>query len=139
MFQNPTLLPQVSNRESFRQIVELADDDTGDLLTLTDGGGAALYDIELEITPGSPRGHFAASFPAPYYDDACDPSISASLADYISIVDTGTILIDIPKSVMEKLRPQTYDVFLTITDTANDDGRQLMIGRLPVFYGGRST
>jgi hypothetical protein len=33
----------------------------------------------------------------------------------------------------------TYDIYLTIEDTAGDDGRQLLIGRLPVFSGGRST
>jgi len=45
----------------------------------------------------------------------------------------------IPKSVMQTLRAQTYDVFLTIDPNNVDDGRQLLIGRLPVLFGGRNT
>jgi hypothetical protein len=40
---------------------------------------------------------------------------------------------------MQKLTHRTYDVFLTIDPINEDDGRQLLIGRLPVFYGGRNT
>jgi hypothetical protein len=48
--------------------------------------------------------------------------------------------IQIPKSVMKTLHGRnSYDVYLTIEDTAGDDGRQLLIGRLPVFNGGMNT
>lgn len=139
MYQNPTLFPAISNRQSWRQVVELADDDTGDLILLTDESGAALYAIALEITASNPTSHWQRSTYPSSYDGGCDPSISASLSDYISIVGTGTIQISIPKSVIATLSPQTYDVFMTITDTAEDDARQILIGRLPVLYGGRST
>ncbi len=35
MYENPVLFPQISNRESWNQIVQIADDDTGDLIALT--------------------------------------------------------------------------------------------------------
>jgi len=54
-------------------------------------------------------------------------------------VDVGTIQIMVPKSVMQTLQPRTYDVYLTIDPNGEDDGRQLLIGRLPVLYGGRNT
>jgi hypothetical protein len=57
----------------------------------------------------------------------------------LSIVDVGTIQIMVPKSVMQTLQPRTYDVYLTIDPNGEDDGRQLLIGRLPVLYGGRNT
>jgi hypothetical protein len=122
--------------------VQIADGDTGDLISLTDINNNALYAVALEISPARPRGHTGVNIggTSPYYDDDdCSPTISASLADYISIVDVGTIQIMIPKSVMQTLRARTYDVFLTIDPNGVDDGRQLLIGRLPVLYGGRNT
>lgn len=137
MFSNPTLFPQISNRESWIQIVQLADDDTGDLITLTDSNNNPLYGINLEI---SPAGDHGPSMGSPYYDDGCAPIISGSLANYVSIVDTGTIEIVVPKSVMQSLRgPRTYNVYVTIIPNGEDDGRQILIGRLPVVYGGRNT
>lgn len=140
MYQNPVLFSAISNRESWLQTVQIVDDDTGDVISLLDDDGNSLYDIALEIIPAASRGHGGAgNFPLPYYDDCCAASISASLADYIRIVDTGTIQIQIPKSVIRSLSARTYHVFLTIDPTDEDDGRQLLIGRLPVLFGGRNT
>lgn len=140
MYQNPTLFPEISNRESWWQIIQLADDATGDLITLTDTNGNALYAITLEIVPARPRSYIPGGLgPSPYYDCYCEPVISASLADNITIIDTGTIQIKLPKARVSTLRSQTYDVYLTIYDASSDDGRQILIGRLPVLYGGRNT
>lgn len=141
MYQNPTLFPAISNREAWQQIVKIADGDTGDLILLTDGLGAAAYAFALEIMEAEPRGGNLSGYgSSPWLSDVSSPpEISASLADYIAIVDTGTIHIQIPKSVINSLRPTTYDVFLTISPVGEDDGRQLLIGRLPVLYGGRNT
>jgi len=142
MYENPVLFPQITNRESWLQIVQIADDDTGDLIALTDINNNALYAITLEIQAArlhGDSGGFGGYGINPYYDTSGGPIISATLADYIAIVDTGTIQIMIPKSIMQKLRGRTYDVFLTIDPINEDDGRQLLIGRLPVFYGGRNT
>lgn len=121
------------------QIIEIVDADTGDAISLTDINNNPLYAIALEISPAQPRGHSGGFGTSPWYDDDCAPSLSASLADYISIVDVGTIQIMIPKSKMQTLRGRSYDVFLTIDPNGVDDGRQLLIGRLPVLYGGRNT
>lgn len=141
MYENPVLFPQTTNRESWRETVEIVDDDTDELIALTDGNGNPLYAITLEISAVEPEGNCGGYGlpPGPFYDFAGTPVISASLADFIAIVDTGTIQIAIPKSKMTALRPRTYDVFLTIDPNGADDGRQLLIGRLPVLYGGRNT
>lgn len=139
MYQNPTLFPAISNRESWLQTVVIADDDTGDLITLTDTNNNPLYGVNLEIIAAEPRQHFTGYGPTPYYDDLCEPVITGSLANYLSITGLGTIQIMVPKSVMQTLRAQTYDVYLTIVPNGEDDGRQLLIGRLPVLYGGRNT
>ena len=149
MYENPVIFPQITNRESWLQSVQVSDDDTGDLISLLDDNGNALYAIALEIRR-SHHGDSGYSGPSPYYDDAgCDAVIYANLAQgaapitagsYIAIVDTGVIDIQIPKSIMKTLHGRsTYDVYLTIEDTAGDDGRQLLIGRLPVFQGGSNT
>jgi hypothetical protein len=104
----------------------------------------------LEILRSHHDGGHGYSGPSPYYDNGgCDAVIHSTLAQgapaisagaYIAIVDVGVIDIQIPKSIMKTLHgAATYDVYLTIEDTAGDDGRQLLIGRLPVFSGGRST
>lgn len=140
MYHNPTLFPAISNRETWLQVVEIADDDTGDLISLTDEDDNPLYAFALEIIAANPRNHMGGYGPMPYYyDDCCSPIISGSLSNYITILDVGTIQIQIPKSVIQSLRGQTYDVFLTISVNGEDDSRQLFIGRLPVLYGGRNT
>jgi len=120
------------------------------LITLIDGNSNALFAVTLEIRPSRRRGGYNGPTASPYYDGCSgEPVIYAQLAQganaltggtYISIVDAGTIQIQVKKSVMQTLRGgETYDVFLTIADTANDDARQILIGRLPVFVGGRNT
>jgi len=140
---NPTLFPAISNRETWQQVILLSDGDTGDAIELTDaanGSGNPLYGVNLEIAPArEPRGGMGIGI-SPFYDDWDSPVITGSLSNYITIIGAGVIQIVIPKSIMQSLRAtQTYDVFLTLTTNGEDDGRQLLIGRLPVFYGGRST
>jgi hypothetical protein len=154
MYSNPTLFPQISNRESWIQTLQLFDDDTGDLITLTDPTGIyAAYSVVLEIMP--PRrhgygygggGYVYSSYQGNVYDRAViyerlgqgDAAIGSN--PVLSIVSNGTISIQVAKSYMERLRHhQTWDVFLTLNDDLNDDGRQILIGRLPVFGGGRNT
>lgn len=142
MYENPVLFPQISNRESWNPIVQIADDDTGDLITLTDSNNNSLYAITLEISAAGPN-HGCGGYgtnTTPYYGFDGEPVITATLSNYISIVDTGTIQISIPKSVITSLhRTRTYDVFLTIDPLNADDGRQLLIGKLPVMFGGVNT
>ena len=141
MYQNPVLFPQVSNRESWIQVVQIGDDDTGDPIALTDDDGNPLYAITCEIRAAGPRGGDCGGYGTQqaYYDFDGEPIIEATLANYITILDVGTFQIVIPKSVMQTLRSRTYDVFLTIDPVNEDDGRQLLIGRLPVLFGGMNT
>lgn len=141
MYQNPVLFPEISNRESWLQIIQISDDDTGDLIALTDQNNNPLYALTLEISAaGRHHGGGYGTGPTPYYDFDGEPVITGTLANYITIVATGTIQIFIPKSVMTSLRrTRTYDVFLTIDPNNADDGRQLLIGKLPVMFGGMNT
>jgi hypothetical protein len=139
------------------------------LVALTDSNGVPLCQIYLEISP--PRhhggGHGYGPYSSPYYGNEGEPLIFGSLADYISIIDVGTIQINIPYTVMQKMRgSMTYDVYLRLeslqsgidvngdfsSDFSGDfnvvqssvssnqpDARQLLIGKLPIAFGGRGV
>lgn len=141
MYQNPVLFPQITNRESWPWTLQVYDDDTGDLVSLVDGSGNPLYAITLQVMRGKWNcGPYGGFTPSPWYDEYDgSPIITATLADYIAIVDTGTISVQIPKKLMQTLRPQSYDVYMTLYDATSDDGRQLIVGRLPVVFGGQNT
>lgn len=142
MYQYPVLFPAISNRETWFQIVQICDDQTGDLIALTDSNNNPLYAIYCEISPPR-RGGYGAGCDGYYNSNGYysgvegEPIIFASLADYITIPDTGTIQIQIPYTVMQTLNGnRTFNVYLRIEDTANNDARQLLIGKLPVAFGG---
>lgn len=142
MYQTPTYFPAVSTRETWTQVIQLADGDTGDLIELKDDSGHPAYSFALEIIEAAPVANRTGYGSFPWgLDDCTTPIITASLDDgRIMIVDTGTISIVIPKTAMQSLLPRTYDVYLTITSVDDTkDGRQLLIGKLPVLYGGRNT
>jgi hypothetical protein len=139
MYEQPVLFPSISNRETWLQIVQICDDQTGDPIELTDSNGNPLYQIYCEISPprGGGGGGFGASYAYSWYDDCGEPLICASLANYITIPDVGTIQVQIPYTVMQCLRGhRTYSVYLRLEDVANADARQILIGRLPVAFGG---
>jgi hypothetical protein len=142
MYEYPIYFPAISNRETWLQIVQINDDQTGDLISLTDSNNNPLYQLYLEISP--PRHHggggnsYGQPYSSSYYGCEGEPIIFASLADYISIIDVGTIQIQIPYTVMQKMHGgRTYNVYLRLEDAANDDARQLLIGKLPIAFGGR--
>lgn len=138
MYDYPVLFPTISNRETWLQIIQICDDQTGDPITLTDGNGNPLYAIYCEISPPR-RGGGGPNYPynTAWYDDCGNPLILASLANYITIPDAGTIQIQIPYTIMQTLRSaKTYDVYLRIEDAVNVDARQILIGKLPVAFGG---
>lgn len=149
MYENPALFPAISNRESWIQTVQIFDDDTGDLIALADGSGNCLYTVSLEIRPPCRSGYYG--YPSsPYYDAGSSESIifttlsqgspALNPGGYLIVPDNGTVSINIPKSVIQTLSvSETYDVFLTISDDANDDARQILIGKLPVLFGGSAT
>jgi hypothetical protein len=142
MYNYPVLFPAISNRETWFQIIQIVDDQTGDPITLTDENNNPLYGIFLEISPPEgglgdvPFGYPSSN--AFYAGVGAESVIFASLENFITIPDVGTIQVQIPFSVMHKLRgTRTYNVYLRIVDFTNDDARQLLIGKLPVAFGGR--
>lgn len=153
MYQNPTLFPQVSNRESWRQVIQISDDDTGEPIQLLNtDDDTLLYTLTLEIQRASPAphdmGYWLGGTTPPFYDDCDSPVITQtvlagaanpSAVSPLSIVDIGTIQIFLPKATFQTLRGRSYDVYMTVYDADIDDGRQLFIGRIPVVYGGRAT
>lgn len=120
--------------------IQIADDQTGDLIALTDDASPPnpLYAIYLEISPPRGRGGYSGNFSSPHYDNGTgEPRIFATLSNYLSITDVGTIQVQIPYTIMQTLRrSETYDVFMRLEDVAGDDARQLLIGKLPVHFGG---
>lgn len=138
MYEQPVLFPAISNRESWVMSVQISDDQTGDPITLTDGSGNPLYAIYLEISPPRNRGGYSGNYSDPYYGNGSgEARILATLSNYLSIVDVGAIAVQIPYTVMQTLRiSETYDVYLRLEDVAGQDARQLLIGKLPVQFGG---
>jgi hypothetical protein len=116
---------------------------TGYVLSYAANTGALVVQIgasfEFEIRrlsnsgPAS-YGYGYSSYPSLGTYDEGSPEITASLADYISITDTGFILIMIPESKMKTLSPGTRRASLTMTDSVNT--RQLFIAQLPIVSGG---
>jgi hypothetical protein len=145
MYNYPVLFPVISNRETWFQIIQIVDDQTGDSIALTDSNNNPLYGIFLEISPPEDGHGGFGNFPVGYHGSnafstgfGSDPVIFASLENFITIPDVGTIQVQIPFSVMHKLRgTRTYNVYLRIVDFTNDDARQILIGKLPVAFGGR--
>lgn len=140
MYQNPTLFPAVSNRESFVQTVQIRDDETGDLISLTNADDDVIYQIFLEISPPRHSHNGGGGYSENYfggYDDWGGARILATLDDYLSVVDTGTINVMIPYTVMQKLcGNKTYDIYMRLENQADADARQLFVGKLPVLFGG---
>jgi hypothetical protein len=151
MYEYPVLFPASSNRETWIKTIQISDDETGDLISLTDNNNNPIYQIYLEISP--PRHHGwdgcgYGNYSSPYYGNEGEPLIFASLADYIAIVGVGTIQIQIPNTIMQKMHGnRTYDVYLRIEEIGfsggfspkffQSDARQLLIGKLPIVFGGR--
>lgn len=144
MYEQPVLFPAISNRETWLQIIQICDDQTGDPIALLDSSGAPLYQIFCEISPPREGGHGYGDGYGEfgwYGGGFGDGVICASLADYITIPDIGTIQIQIPYKIIETLRgsTRTYNVYLRLVDEPNGDARQLLIGKLPVLYAGRGS
>lgn len=77
---------------------------------------------------------------SPFYDfgggapNGPAPIISASLGNGLTIVDLGYLLINIPETKMRTLHHKTYLASLTMTDSVST--RQVLVGKLPILYGG---
>lgn len=132
------LFPPVSTRETFIQTVSLNDEDTGDVIALVDDDDDPVVTIKVELQLAGPR---PLGPRYPYYDDPLTtPELSASIGSGITIMDDNTFEIRFTKTQMASLMPGTYDLYCTIADADNPDNcRTLILGRVPVLYGGRNT
>lgn len=92
--------------------------------------------FEFEIR-SSPHHHGGSGY-TPWYDVSTvyhgGPLISAQLGNGISIIDQGFIQINIPASIMQKLRHKSFLASLNMTDSVNT--RQVFVGELPIQFGG---
>jgi hypothetical protein len=135
MYQNPTLFPQVTNRETWNPTIGIYDDDTGLAIDLTN------ITFQLEIRRIGPYRQFAGDGYAGYdqigsYSD-CGPILSATLGNGLTVIDTGIVQVFFTETQMRSLEPGTYAVSMTANDGTIT--RQIFVGRLPVFYGGVTT
>lgn len=104
-------LPATSNREDFEAIFQLVDEDTGDLIDLS----AAT--IEFDIS-----------------EPGCRPLITATTDNgKITLVETTTFRVAIPRAEMANLCAGQYDVGATVENAG--ETRSFLIGALPVLDG----
>lgn len=104
-------LPATSNREDFEAIFQLVDEDTGDLIDLS----AAT--IEFDIS-----------------EHGCRPLITATTANgKITLIETTTFRVAIPRAEMANLCAGQYDVGATVENSG--ETRSFLIGALPVLDG----
>lgn len=133
---NPVLFPQITNREGWSPIMSIADDDTGDLIDLTNYT-FALEIRRLNINNGSAgsRGYGDSWDVGEYLTDG--PIITASLGNGITVIDIGVIQVFLTSAQMRSLPgPATYSVAMTATSSDDPTNtRQIFLGRLPVLDG----
>jgi hypothetical protein len=119
MYAGP--LDPVSNRQDWKFIRQIIDDDTGDPVDLT---GAT---ITFELREKSDD----QQYNAPAWPGV---TLSATTANgKITLVDTGTFQVWFPLADMQTLSPGYYDVGCTVL--MNGVTEQLLAGTLPVVDG----
>ena|ERR1017187_5874913 len=130
MYQNPSLFPAITNRESWSPQFTLYDDETGDLLDLTN------LTFQLEVRNLRRRDYDASGYGPSYGYGTADyqtPILTASLGNGITVTGPGTFEVFFSETQMSTLSPDTYSVACTVNDGTNV--RQLFLGRLPVLDG----
>jgi hypothetical protein len=133
---NPVNFEQTTNRESWNKIVQLKDEDTGELLDLS-----AITSIHVEVRPT--RGvndNWDASGYGPNYGlgamNVSAPVITADLGAGVTVIDTGTFQIQFGLSQMRQLWATDYIIACVLSDGTDEGVFQLWLGRLPVLFGG---
>jgi hypothetical protein len=101
-----------SNRATFQRKFQTVDNDTDELLDLTDK--AIIFEVK--------------------HPTECRAVLSATIDNgKIVVVDFGTFIVTFARSELTNLCPGTYDVGVTIGD--DDETGQALIGTLPITAG----
>lgn len=105
------MLARVSNRATWRDVIELTDGETGDLIDLT---GA---DLVIEVA------------------DDCGRTVLSATTDNgkVTVISTGAAEFVFTRDEMAALCPGTYRLGGTVT--IDDETEQLFFGTVPVIDG----
>lgn len=106
-----TLAP-ASNRAGFSRTFEVIDDDTGDLIDLSD--------CEIAFEARDPVSRTTV--------------LSASVGSGVTVEDTGVFNVAFTAAQMRALCSKTYEVGCTISN-ADSEPQQIIIGSLPILDG----
>jgi hypothetical protein len=132
---SPLYFEQTTNRESWNKIIQFKDRDTGELLDLTH-----ITSIHVEVRPSrGPNENWDASGYGPNYGlgamNVSAPMITADLGNGVTVIDTGTILIQFGLSKMRALWATDYIIAAVCSDGTDEGVFQLWLGTLPVKFG----
>ena len=109
-------LYQISNLETWTDVIELFDDDSGDAVNLSSASDFIVsvrdaYDMSTYITASLTGGQIVRA----------SDSLSANLT--------------VPRSTMQTLQPKTYDIGLRVIWTTDTNEKQYILGQLAVLNG----
>lgn len=109
-------LPPVSNKASWNERIEFYDDETGDLLSLSEA-----YEIEATIR-----------------NQQCETEViklTKSSGRIVVSEDSLSAEFTVTRSEMASLQPKTYEVGIRIIYSDDTDEQQIFLGYLPVLNG----
>jgi hypothetical protein len=110
------------------------DDDTGDLIDLTDCA------IQIEIRRVRNAGGYGLDGYGPNYSvgsyDWCAPILTASIGNGVDIVGLGAFQIYFSETQFRSLAAGMHSINATLASPDGVDVRQLFLGRLPILFGG---
>lgn len=131
---NPVAFAQVTNRESWSQLLGLDDEDTGEPLDLT--SLTFTCEVRRERTSGNWSNTYSTNYSDVGTDDFSGPIITLSLGSGLTVIDTGKLQVSFTLEQMRTLYPDTYSIALICSNGV--DTRQIFLGTLPVLFGGVS-
>src|SRR5581483_884772 len=114
MYQPSTQFPQVTNRESWTQLIGIYDNYTGDAVDLT---GVSIQ-LEIRRVSGSGGGSYWDGYGPNYSVGAYDynaPILRASIGNGIDIVDIGIIQVYFSETQFRSLGHGMHSVNATMT------------------------
>lgn len=107
-------LPPRSNRASWTDVIELTDEDTGDLIDVSTG----INEITVRLRDPETRA------------EVLSKALSAS---EIVVISTGIVQFSFSSSEMGSLCPKTYELGCLVTSSEGIE--QIFLGRVPVLEG----